>query len=559
VAADLFTVTARPAAHGIRIAWDHRTMKRVSHPQAKSSGYARMIQLRDKSLLCIYESDGSTMATKSTDGGDTWDKPVAVAWKQDGIHMAAPDVLELKDGSLLAMYNPRPWKISTTRNFGIRTRKSYDGGRTWIHGRLVHEAGHKFGDGCWEPAAIQMPDGEIRLFFADEGAYRETSEQNISMLRSRDGGLTWTKKPEVVSFSPGGRDGMPSPLLLQNGEVVVAIEDNGWIDSFKPAIIRTRISDSHTTTVGAVSPHRHPALRESIGIKTYAGAPYLRQLSTGETLLSYQGTEGRRNNRLRSAEMKVAIGNAEAKAFSHTSAPFPIPKNKFGLWNSLTVLDDDTVVAVTSTNAFSLFQSEVWMIKGRVIPVLQPSRHTLKIDGRARERVWQENLPISIGRDGQAHLEAGVTHDDKYLYVFSRVADTDISTPSANPEDNDGVTVSIAVSNNGLVQTRPGPQVHKIYLSADNQLVWKTGDAQGRWTVSGNQNKSAIRHASSVNDAGYVQEIALPWTLVGGKPEAVQLNISLTENSGFNVPEYRESTSGNTEDQPHTWMTVKTR
>lgn len=80
--ADVFLLPVRPPAAGTRIAWDRRTMKRVSHERFRNSGYARMIQLQDKSLLCVYEADGSVMATKSRDIGETWDEPVAVAWKQ---------------------------------------------------------------------------------------------------------------------------------------------------------------------------------------------------------------------------------------------------------------------------------------------------------------------------------------------------------------------------------------------------------------------------------------------------------------------------------------------
>lgn len=499
--------------------------------------------------------------------------------------MAAPDVLELQDGSILALYNPRPWKISGTRNFGIRTRKSYDGGRTWINGRLVHEAGHKFENGCWEPAAVQMPDGEILLFFADEGAYRESSEQNISMLRSRDGGLTWTDAPEIVCFRPGARDGMPAPLHLGEGKVVLAIEDTGWFGKFKPAIIRIEPQSGSISAVGVFSPDRSPALADSIASEVYAGAPYLRRLSTGETLLSYQGTEGRRNNHMRSAEMKVAIGDPAARRFNRKSAPFPIPNNRFGLWNSLSVLDDDTVVALTSTNAFG-FKTEVWMIKGRVIPELEAVPQAMKIDGRMTERAWSRPLPLFIGRDGQARLEAGFAYDDRFLYVFSRVSDEHIVTESSNPENNDGITVSVTTGianahsqgsseNNNiedteaespLVSTRPMPGVHQFFLSADNRLVWKEGSRDHLWmqrgelALPGSTQGNDIRHASKKTETGYIQELAIPWSLLNGNPAngaTVSLNVALTENSGRNVPDYRESVSGNDEDKPDTWLRVK--
>lgn len=346
------------------IEWDYSTLKKVSTGD-KYCGYARMIQLHDQSLLTIYEAAGNIVSVKSTDLGATWSAPVSVAQSTDGTNMAVPDILELKDHSLLACYNPRPYKISAARKFGIRTKKSYDGGLTWKDEKLLYEAGYEFKNGCWEPSAIQLSGGEIQLYFANEGDYLNSNEQNISMLRSKDNGLTWTKKTEIVSFRAGKRDGMPVPLLLNNGkEIVFAIEDNGF-DTFKPYIIRNSIKDNWASTVDAVSTKRSYALADKIDDKIYAGAPYLRQLKTGETILSYQGTEGR-TNKMGSADMKVVIGDDQARNFNKKTTPFIIPDNKSCLWNSLAVLNDNSIVAVTSTNAYSN-HSEIWMIKGRLV------------------------------------------------------------------------------------------------------------------------------------------------------------------------------------------------
>eukprot|EP01031_Cornospumella_fuschlensis_P008200 gene8200-10116_t len=114
--------------------------------------------------------------------------------------MAVPDILELKDSSILVCYNPRPAGNEPSKRFAIRTKKSYDGGNTWQDESLLYEADYRFENGCWEPSAIQLSNGEIQLFFANEGVYTNSTEQNISMFRSNDNGLTWTKKPEMVSF-----------------------------------------------------------------------------------------------------------------------------------------------------------------------------------------------------------------------------------------------------------------------------------------------------------------------------------------------------------------------
>lgn len=357
------TLASKPG----QLVWDQKTLRKISSgSDVRYSGYARLIQLHDQSLLTVYEAAGSIVAVKSTDSGNSWSAPIRIAPRQDGINMAVPDVLELKDHSILVCYNPRPYKIDPSRRFGIRTKKSYDGGQSWQDERLLYEAGFDFNNGCWEPAAIQLASGEIQLFFANEGIYETSNEQNISLLRSTDNGLSWTGKPQIVSFRAGSRDGMPAPLLLRNGQdIVFAIEDNGF-RNFKPYLIHSTIEQNWRKPVTGSSPDRWYALAEPIRDTVYAGAPYIRQLPTGETILSYQGTENR-INRMNNAEMKVVIGDSHARNFSQKSVPFRIPAGKSGLWNSLSILADSTIIALTSTNGYSTKGDvEVWMIKGRL-------------------------------------------------------------------------------------------------------------------------------------------------------------------------------------------------
>jgi hypothetical protein len=281
--------------------------------------------------------------------------------------MAVPDILELKDHSLLVSYNSRPHKVNgvadTTKHFAIITKKSYDEGKTWTDERLIYQAGYRFEDGCWEPSQLQLPSGEIQLFYSDEGIFTQSNEQNISLFRSYDGGLSWTKKPEIVAFTPGHRDGMPVPVLLKGtGEIVFSIEDNSG-GQFKPSIIRNSIAQNWQKTVGRGDAERTYALTPGLPQAVYAGAPYLRQLHSGQTILSYQSTQNRDNNG-DLACMQVAVGDDNAKNFKNVSTPFTVPLNKHGLWNSLCVLNDDTIIALTSTDAYG--SNAIWMIKGHL-------------------------------------------------------------------------------------------------------------------------------------------------------------------------------------------------
>jgi hypothetical protein len=269
----------------------------------------------------------------------------------------------------MVCYNPRPASINTdtAKHFAIRIIKSYDEGLTWKDDHLLYEAGHLFKNGCWEPSALQLPSGEIQLFFSDEGVYTNSDEQNISLFRSFDQGKTWTTKPKIVSFRKGKRDGMPVPVYLPAAkQILFSIEDNGF-ENFKPYIIRSTAGNNwHEIVIGS-SRYRSYALRDSLEEKVYAGAPYLRVLLNGNTILSYQSTQFRNGKHaVNNAEMVVAIGDAEGRNFTNLSVPFKIPANTVGLWNSITVLEDDTIVALTSTNAYNN-KPGVWMIKGKLV------------------------------------------------------------------------------------------------------------------------------------------------------------------------------------------------
>jgi hypothetical protein len=349
----------------IHIIWDTNSLRRIGE-----GGYARMVELKNGRLITVYAAaNGNTEIVYSDDRGDHWLAPVIVAAKSNDIRMDAPDITLLNEGSLLVCYNPRPVFLNTdtSKHFAIRITKSYDDGLTWKDDQLLYEASYKFKDGCWEPSALQLPSGEIQLYFSNEGIYPNSDEQNISMLRSFDNGKTWTTKPKIISFRSGNRDGMPVPIYLPaTREILLSIEDNGFTN-FKPYMIRSTLANNWSQTVTATSNNRRYALKDSLNGKVYAGAPYLRVLPNGNTLLSYQSTQLRPGNQdVHNAEMIVTVGDAEGCNFMNPTVPFKIPANTTALWNSISVLKDGTLVALTSTKAYN-GKPEVWMIKGALV------------------------------------------------------------------------------------------------------------------------------------------------------------------------------------------------
>lgn len=545
-------IASKPAVEGIRIAWDYTTLTQVSDKNnTEYNGYARLVQLIDKRLMCTYESGGAILIKTSNDFGGTWSEPIKVVSGNALVNMTTPDILQLKDNSILICYNPRPIVGNGIAKFSINTIKSYDGGLTWKENQIVYEASSEFENGCWEPSALQIPSGEIQLFFSNENVYRNTNEQNISLIRSSNNGLTWSTTPEIVSFRAGKRDGMPSPILLKNQtEIVFSIEDNGVENQFKPYIIRNSITENWKQTVDASSNNRSYALEEVLSNPIYAGAPYLSQISTGEVLMSYQGTENRTTNDINNADMKVVIGSMDAKNFNRKSIPFILSSGKSALWNSIAVLDDDTVIALTTTNQFTN-ASQIWMIKGHIIPEINAAKEAVIIDGLENEVVWKKESPIFIGQKSTTQLEANFTYDITFLYFIAHVIDSQIVSTNALT-GSDGLNLYLDPKNKSLIA--PGKSIFKLELGQSNLFSIYEGE-NSNWKKLDSPQGIVTTTVKTSN--GYRVELKIPWTLLGGMPAKqtrIGYNIELREKG---INNYIESISSNSSDKPYSWSTLK--
>jgi len=336
------------------IRWDRNTLTLI----AEHAGYGRMIRLTGGDILCAFGRRGTVCTSRSCDDGKTWSAPRTVVAYDFGV-ATNPELLELANGWVMLSYNERP--RDKEHRFTIRTRISKDGGKTWTADTLVYTADKLWENGCWEPAQIQLPSGEIQLYFANENPYQISNEQEISMVRSHDNTLTWSKST-TICFRADHRDGMPVPLILQDGKgIVVAIEDNAVGRKFRPAIISTSLTDNWSQPyANGRSPRRWWALADSPAANVNAAAPYIRQFPSGETVLSCQihkaGDE---------PVMAVYVGDDEAKNFSHRTIPFRVDKGKSGKWNSLFIKNATTVTAISGTTINGV--RGLWMIDGQLV------------------------------------------------------------------------------------------------------------------------------------------------------------------------------------------------
>ena len=353
------TVLSACQSTEMEIKWDYSTCKHIT-----DGVYARIKPVGDKFAL-VYSAGPAAYIRWSSDKCSTWSEPQRVA-QADGYNYTNCEILELSGGSLLYMWNARP-KQDSGLPYKIMIATSDDYGTTWRE-QTIYTASTDARDGCWEPIAIELPDGEVQLYFANEFPYKSSDEQEITLLRSFDKGKTWSK-PEAISMRKGSRDGMPVPIYLPHRkEIAVAIEDNGIRGLFKPVIVR---SDNNWAdgTVSGNDIRREEALAPEWQLHDtiYAGAPYLIQLGKSHTILSIQSTEGRKGRDHRYANMQVYVGDKDARNFRNRTTPMPqLSANGSALWNSICAIDSRHVIAVMSVSGAPDGKNGIWSVVGEL-------------------------------------------------------------------------------------------------------------------------------------------------------------------------------------------------
>lgn len=506
---------------GSRIFWDMSSRRTVFN----SGGYSRMIQLQDGRLMAVCESNGIDISF-SDDLGNTWSSPVKIVTNSNNTPNCVPDLIQLTDGTIIVAYNPRPAEPYTVdRKFGIRCKRSTDNGRTWSDEIFIYDAQHTFADGCWEPSMLELPSGELQVYFADEGPYTSSGEQQISMCRSYDGGQTWGNTNRI-SFRAGYRDGMPSPVLLNDKEtIVVAIEDNGWpgYNDFFPTTVRCSLEKNWVRyCVTGDSENRDQTLDLSFCPLAKGGAPYLRVLPWGETVLSWQS----KYNHGSTNTMFTAVGNEQARGFKAMSCPFVTSETDQALWNSVAVIDTGIVVAVGGVNG------RVEMIKGYPTRLLlAPYGHPV-IDGMATtdEGYMRPNASqIMLGTQTGIQSSADFAHDEDSLYFIAQIADPTFVSRRGTTDN-----IRLMIDADNISESSPQKGMYCFSFRRDNECkAWHGED--GSWKAV---DASQINMKVSSTESSYVVEAAIPWSALGkseppaGQRMAATLEIENVEETG---------------------------
>jgi hypothetical protein len=361
----------KPAADNttptLTITWDAAARK-LSH-ETEYAEYGRVHRIIGDTLLLTYHFGNranywdNIAMRRSIDGGNTWSEADTLMADNDPNYygFANPEILVLKNGEVMLAFTGRGNPDNNERS-NIQVRLSRDRGWTFDAPRVVARGR------SWEPAMIQLPDGEIELFYSSEAAWwfgpnTANPQQEILMVRSTDNGLSW-KSPTRVAYTSGMRDGMAVPLLLKDNKgIVFPIESVN--NTRSPWIVwsSTEAKWNYQGLGTQANERRWLATSENI----WGGAPYLIQLPTGETILSCQDAGGRSiGSDWKKNTMLVLTGNSIAKNFTDITYPWPnLPSNEGAYYSSLFLKDPNTLVLITTRN-FSDNHSEIYWKEGRI-------------------------------------------------------------------------------------------------------------------------------------------------------------------------------------------------
>ncbi len=490
-----------------RVMWDLTSRKTIF----ESGNYCRIIPLQDGRLMAVAETYGTysgITAAYSRDNGNSWVDKYTVAGNGDRTPSAVPDVIQLADGTIIVGYNPRPsqpW--SEERHFGIRCVRSTDNGATWSEPIYIYDASWFGGDGCWEPSFLELPSGEIHCYFANEHPYTTSGEQEISMCRSFDKGLTWTD-PIRVTFRAGSRDGMPSAIITDAGEIVVIVEDNGHPGrgGFRATTMRCTVEENwEDCWVSGTSDRRDMIFKNEEDKDYVSAAPYIRRLPTGETFASWQGDHwSRKGNGEDRFDMYVAVGDKDARNFGQLSQPFNVNPDEHALWNSVAIGFDNTVFAVASIGG----SNQICTMRGNAVLGFRADYGTPEINATFSKENWTTKScnQVLMGQYSRNRSNHDFLYDNDNLYVFSYVVDR---TPVNSAEVNDGIQLSIDVDN--ISDSAPQKGIYTFFLDTNGTVHYAYGE-DGEYHEA---EAEGARIAVSNKKNYYMLEAAIPWKLMG--------------------------------------------
>ncbi|KAL2157260.1 hypothetical protein VTH06DRAFT_6300 [Thermothelomyces fergusii] len=328
--------------------------------------YPRLCRLADGSILAGFTrflpgGQRALTVVRSTDGARTF-RPHGEVTRSSG-DCDNLFLLEVPPGPgaptvLAAFRNHDLGGDGVHTYFRITVCRSADGGRTWSY--LSQAAEKPAPLGLWEPflrVAGGGGGGEVQLFFSQELA---ADDQDTMVVRSADGGATWSARRRVTGAGEALRDGMVGLAEAEyeygccggrrSALVLVMETTRGGTFSVEAAV-----SLDDGDTFGS----RHVVYRARDGRN--AGAPQIAAFADGSAAVVFMTDEDGEGPSTwpRGATIKAVLGTFRPGGTLQWSAP-QVVCDAASCWPGIVRIADDAALAAYESSS---------SIRGRILRV----------------------------------------------------------------------------------------------------------------------------------------------------------------------------------------------
>lgn len=224
---------------------DQSTLVSAGDPNAASEGELSLV---------VFRSDDQVVASRSEDRGLTWSAPVRIDTDTSG---SAKWVTAEGDGSALQLEGGVAhvvWRDARLGADDLWYANSADGGRTWSPEQRL-DKGYPAGTAPVREYALAATrsGGQTHLhvlFTVDPGAGGAFLPDELHLLRSTDGGTSWTAAQGVSSANGTGADVDSFALHSEGSTLLLAWSDDRFGASTLDDLWLLRSLDGGSTFVG---------------------------------------------------------------------------------------------------------------------------------------------------------------------------------------------------------------------------------------------------------------------------------------------------------------------